>query len=79
MVAKVIDAKNNEYTDFMARRMVETAGHIIMSYLLVIDASRDEQFRKSAEVYVNFAEGEIHKHAAFVENFHIESIDTYKA
>lgn len=75
---KVAEAKNNEYLDFIARRLVEIAGHIIMGYLLIIDASRDEQFRKSAEIYLNYGEAEVKKHAAFIDTFNIEDIDLYK-
>lgn len=75
---RVVDAKNNEYLDFQARRLVEMAGHIIMSYLLILDASRDEIFRKSAEIYVNYAEVEVRKHATFIKQFNVESIDKYK-
>ena len=50
---RVLDAKNPEYTDFQARRLVEMAGHIIMTYLLIIDASRDDMFRKSARYIKN--------------------------
>lgn len=75
---RVLDAKNPEYTDFQARRLVEMAGHIIMTYLLIIDASRDDMFRKSAEIYQKFAETEVRKHATFIEDFEIEQIDKYK-
>lgn len=75
---RVLDAKNPEYTDFQARRLVEMAGHIIMSYLLIIDASRNDMFRKSAEVYQKFAEVEVRKHATFIKNFEIDQIDKYK-
>lgn len=75
---KVNDAKNQEYLDFHARRLVEMAGHIIMSYLLIIDASRDDMFRQSAEVYARFAEVEVRKHATYIKTFEIESIDKYK-
>ena len=52
---------NPEYTDFQARRLVEMA--VISSYyLLIIDASRDDMFRKSAEIYQKFAETEVRKH-----------------
>ena len=62
-VARVNETKNNEYIDFQARRMVEMAGHIIMGYLLIIDASRDKDdlFRKSAEVYLNYGEVEVRR------------------
>ena len=75
---KVNEAKNQEYLDFHARRLVEMAGHIIMSYLLIIDASRDDMFRQSAEVYAKFAEVEVRKHATYIKTFDIESIDKYK-
>lgn len=77
-VARVTDLKNPEYLDFQARRLVEIAGHIIMGYLLIIDASRNEIFRKSAEVYLNYGEVEVRKHAAFIKTFNIDSLDRYR-
>ena len=79
VVNAVVETKNQEYIDFVARRMVEMAGHIIMTYLLIIDASRDEQFATSAEVYVNYAEAEVEKHYAFINNFKPEEVEKYKA
>jgi len=76
--ARVTETKNPEYIDFQARRLVEMAGHIIMSYLLIIDASRDDMFRKSAEVYQKFAEVEVRKYATFIKNFDVEQVDKYK-
>ena len=56
------------------------AGHIIMSYLLIIDATRDteDQFRKSAEIYLNYGEVEVRRHAAFIKKFEVEDVDIYK-
>ena len=79
-IERVEELKNQEYQDFQARRLVEIAGHIIMSYLLIIDASRDEDdlFRKSAEVYLNYAEVEVRKNATFIKQFNPESLDNYR-
>ena len=77
-VARVDEIKNQEYLDFQARRLVEIAGHIIMGYILIIDASRNEMFRKSAEVYLNYSEVEVRKHAAFIKTFNVESLDRYR-
>lgn len=79
-VARVNETKNQEYLDFQSRRLVEMGGHIIMGYLLLIDASRDteDQFRRSAEVYLNFAEVEVRRHAAFIKGFDVEHVDVYK-
>ena len=43
----------SEYTDFQARRLVEMAGHIIMTYLLIIDASRDDMFENQPRYIKN--------------------------
>jgi len=65
-VAEVLEHKNNDYIDFQARRLVEMAGYILMSHLLVSDASRDKQFRVSAEIFVQYTEGEVAKHAGII-------------
>jgi len=79
-VTRVNEAKSQEYIDFHARRLVEMAGHIIMSYLLIIDATRDKEdlFRKSAFIYSKYAEVEVRKHATFIKSFDVESVDVYK-
>jgi alkylation response protein AidB-like acyl-CoA dehydrogenase len=71
-------ANDNEYIDFHARRMVEMAGHIIMGYLLLQDASRCEDFRRSAEVYINYGESQLKGHAEFIEGFSVDSLDVYR-
>lgn len=78
-VASVLEAKDQTYTDFMARRMVEMAGNIIMSYLLILDANRNDAFVKSAEVYNKMAQAEVNKHADFITNFTPSQIEAYKA
>lgn len=77
-VDKVTSAKDSEYLDFMARRLVEMAGNIIMSYLLILDASRNEEFDASARVYNNIAQAEVAKHAEFINNFTPSEINVYK-
>ena len=77
-VAKVIDTKDNEYIDFHARRMVEMAGHIIMGYLLLLDASREDRFRRSAADYILYGEGEVARHAAFIEGFNPDDLNDYR-
>ena len=77
-VQKVVDAKNTEYVDFNARRMVEMAGHIIMGYLLLDDAKRNDSFKKSARVYVNYGEAEVAKNYKFIAEFNPDDIEAYK-
>ena len=77
-VNTVLEAKDQSMTDFMARRIVEMAGNIIMGYLLLQDATRNAEFTKSAEVYCKMAEAEVAKHSDFIANFTPSQIDAYK-
>ena len=78
-VATVLEAKDQTYTDFMARRMVEMARNIIRGYLLLLDANRSADFTRSAEVYVKLGEAEVAKHADFIANFAPAQVEMYKA
>ncbi len=68
LVVTVTESKDNEYMDFMARRLVETASHCIMGYLLLQDTNKDASFRKSAVVYIHYAQSETSKHQSFIAN-----------
>ena len=78
-VEAVAAVNDTTYTDFMARRMVEMAGNIIMGYMLLLDANRNADFTKSAEVYNKMAQAEVNKHADFIAAFKPEQIEAYKA
>ena len=78
VVAKVTETKDNEYIDFQARRMVEAAAHCVFGYLLLQDANKDDSFRRSAEVYVNYGQAEIDKIESFINNFNREDLAYYK-
>jgi hypothetical protein len=78
IVAQVLDTKDSEYMDFMARRLVESAAHCIMGYLLLIDANADDSFRKSAEVYIRYGEIEIYKYQSFIKDFNPDDLTLFK-
>jgi 3-(methylthio)propanoyl-CoA dehydrogenase len=77
-VEKVVAVNDNEFIDFHARRMVEMAGYIIMSYLLVIDANRDSSNLRSAQVFNKMAKGEVKARAEFIRASSLEDIGQYK-
>ena len=76
-VAAVTGVDNPQYADFMARRLVEMAGNIVMSYLLLDDANRNDDFTKSLHVYVNLAAAEVTRHAEFIRTFDVAQLDYY--
>lgn len=51
----LVHGHDTSYVDFHAHRLVEMAGHIIMGWLLVLDAQRCSDFTKSARVFIGKA------------------------
>ena len=78
-VEKVAAVADTRYTDFMARRLVEMAGGIVMSYLLLLDTSRTASFARSTRVYAKLAQAEVAKHAEFINSFSPEQMSLYEA
>lgn len=77
-VEKVVAAGDDEFIELHARRMVEMAGYIIMSYLLVIDTNRDSSHLRSAQVFNKMAKGEVKARAEFIRASSVEDIGLYK-
>jgi hypothetical protein len=77
-VKKVTSADDNEFVDFHARRLVEMAGHIIMSYLLLNDSNRDELFLRSTLNYITFAKTQVKAHAEFIRVSELSDLGNYK-
>ena len=78
LVTLVTETKDNEYIDFHARRLVEAGAHCVFGYLLLQDANKEDSFRRSAEVYVNYGEAEVAKIDAFIRRFKPEELAYYK-
>jgi hypothetical protein len=78
---------SSETYDFLARRMVEAMGHLIMSHLLLQDVNRisesqnlrnlESQLMNSCKIMIALGESEIAKILTFVENFKEEDLQMY--
>lgn len=79
-VTKVGENRATEgYADFMARRLVEMAGYTIMGWLMLSDAQRGgNEFRKSAQVFINWAQAETVRHLDFINRFDPAEMEAYK-
>ena len=76
----VKDAQNQEVHDFLGRRLYDMTAEIIMSLLIIEDASRaPELFKKSAHVYVRMAEENVLGKAAYIQNFKAEDLAAFRA
>ncbi len=78
LVTKVTEAKDNEYLDFLARRLVEAATHCVFGYLLLQSAHTDDSFLPSTQVYLHYGKAEMYKIRSFIENFSIEDLKAYR-
>ena len=80
-VKAVHETNDQAYTDFMARHLVEMAGDVVMSYLLLTDSTRYESdsLKRSAKVYVNLAAADVEKHSAFISTVTPGEMPLYKA
>lgn len=76
-VEAVTGVEDTRYVDFMARRLVEMAGYIVMGYLLLEDTTRCADFRRSLEVFVKYGQAEVAKHADFIANFTPDQLSNY--
>ena len=78
-LAKVKEANDNDVHDFLARRLYNMTGDIMMSLLIIDDASRaPELFAKSANVYVRHAEEEVLGHHCYIMHFNAEDLDAFR-
>ena len=79
-INKVKEANNLAVHDFLARRLYNMTGDIVMSLLILDDATKaPEMFQKSANVYVRMAEEEVLGHSAYIQNFKAEDLESFKA
>lgn len=70
---------NQEKQDFVARRLYNITADIIMSLLIIEDATRaPELFAKSANVFVRHAIEECNGHYDFIKSFTFDALAFYK-
>ena len=79
-INKVKESNDQAVHDFLARRLYNMTGDIVMSLLILDDATKaPEMFAKSANVYVRMAEEEVLGHSAYIQNFKAEDLESFKA
>lgn len=79
-INKMKEANDQAVHDFLARRLYNMTGDIVMSLLILDDATKaPEMFQKSANVYVRMAEEEVLGHSAYIQNFKAEDLESFKA
>jgi alkylation response protein AidB-like acyl-CoA dehydrogenase len=77
-VAIVEKDKDTDLWDFHARRMVEMAGNIIISYLLLNDAQRDMEYKKSADIFSLRGMAQNQEKLNYIENFDLKDLGQFQ-
>lgn len=76
----VKEANNQDMHDFLARRLYDMTAEIIMSLLIIEDATRaPELFKKSANVYVRMTEEDVIGKVAYIKSFTVEDLKSFTA
>ena len=77
---KVNGDESQDEHDFLARRLYDMTAEIIMSLLIIADASKaPELFEKSANVYVRMAEEDVIGKAAYIKAFNVDDLKSFVA
>ena len=77
---RVKDLNNQDAHDFLARCFYDMTCEIVMSLLILDDATRaPELFTKSANVYVRMTEEDVLGKAAYIQNFQVEDLASFRA
>jgi alkylation response protein AidB-like acyl-CoA dehydrogenase len=78
-VEYVKDADNQEMHDFLAYRLCDMTGNILVSLLLLDDATRNEDlFARSAKVFIFAAREKVVGHADYIQNFIAEDLKDFR-
>ena len=79
-LANVKALENQDAQDFLARRLYDMTAELVMSLLIIRDAAKaPELFEKSANVYVRMTEEDVLGKSAYIKNFKVEDLDSFRA
>lgn len=78
----VANLKSDEALDFHARRLVEMAAHVLMTYILMHDAQRNDcdchSLKRSTFTYLRMVKATHAAHLSYIKDFKIEELAEYK-
>ena len=76
---ETIDKECNGYKDFHARRLVEIAGYIIISHIVLRQAAEAEEYVAPAKIFVKYAAKKITEAASYIDESDASDVELFKA
>jgi len=77
-IEKVTEFADNEYIDYHARRLVEMAGNVLVGYLLLADANRNSEYKRSADIFIRKGRAENIATVSYINNSHPKDLGDLK-
>ena len=75
-----LDKEAQGYKDFHARRLVEIAGYIILSHIMLRQAGeREEDYLAPTKIFVKYAAKKITEAASYINESEISDVELFKA
>ena len=79
-IEKLKNDDDQDEHDFLARRLYDMTGYIVMALMLLDDATNcPEEFTQSAHVFVRMAEEICVGAHAYIMNFSADALENFKA
>ncbi|MFI3281689.1 MAG: acyl-CoA dehydrogenase family protein [Rikenellaceae bacterium] len=80
MIAKVAEVEKEAagYKDFHARRLVESAGHIIITLLLARQAASCEEYAQTAKIYSKLAASKIEEAYQYIMDSTADDVELFR-
>ncbi len=80
MIARVeeIEKQKQGYKDFHARRLVESAGHIIIPLILARQAATCAEYAQTAKIYSKMAAAKVEEAYLYIMNSPAEDVDLFR-
>ena len=81
MVERVetIEKEHAGYKEFHARRLVETAGYIIIPFILARQAADNEEYAQSAKIYSKLASAKVEEAYSYIFASEADDVELFKA
>ena len=76
---ETLDKECNGYKDFHARRLVEIAGYLILSHILLRQAAETEEYVAPAQIFVKYASKKINEAWSYIAESEISDVELFKA
>ena len=77
---ETLDKETQGYKDFHSRRLVEIAGYILISHIMLRQASEmEEDYMNTTKIFVKYATRKIEEAASYIEASETSDVELFKA